>query len=620
MSLREKGSVIMTLKQFILPLLLLLCHTLVAQQDSIVQLKEVIISDTQLRDFSSTQSVQKLNDSVINTNASSLTSLLNFNTVIYFKENGLGMVSSPSFRGTTAQQTAVIWNGININSQLNGQTDFNTINTRDFNSISIRAGGGSVIYGSSAIGGSIHLNSELQYNKQFTNTLRVNYGSFNTSGIHYNTITSSNKFSTSVSYTRNSSDNDYDYVDDNGKNLNGQYYNNSFNAVAGYKIDSHNSLTLYSYMFDGERHFSLIFPSEVRTKYHDSNTRNMLEWVNTGNKFTSKLKAAFLQERYKYFANIEYEGFTFGKVESLIAKYDLLFKANDKLKLNGVLDFAQNKGYGSDILNKARHIGAASVLISHDVTTHFMYEAGLRKEITNNYQSPLLFSFGTKFKIAPFYILKFNTSKNFRIPTFNDLYWQDGGNTTLKPESSWQAEAGNDFTLNNFKLCLTGYYIKLKDMLRWVPVGSIWRPVNTDRVMTYGAEVLLGYKKNIGVHAIEVNGTYGYTTSENETTGKQLIYVPHHKSTASLSYSYSKFSAYYQFLYNGEVYTRSDNNARYNLESYTTSNLGAEYIFGNKNTYKLGAQMLNVWNADYVSVSSRPMPGRNFNIYLTLNF
>jgi iron complex outermembrane receptor protein len=48
-------------------------------------------------------------------------------------ENGLGMVSSPSFRGPHCK--AVIWNGININSQLLGQTDFNTITTQDFNSI-----------------------------------------------------------------------------------------------------------------------------------------------------------------------------------------------------------------------------------------------------------------------------------------------------------------------------------------------------------------------------------------------------------------------------------------------------------------------------------------------------
>jgi outer membrane cobalamin receptor len=610
----------MTLKQFILPLTLMLCHTLVAQKDTIFQLKEVVISDTQLRDFSATQSVQRLNDSVINTNSSSLTSLLNYNTVIYFKENGLGMVSSPSFRGTTAQQTAVIWNGININSQLLGQTDFNTLNTRDFNSVSVRAGGGSVIYGSSAIGGSIHLNSEIDYADAFTNELRINYGSFNTQGLHYKTAISNKKFSASVSVTRNSSDNDYDYIGREGKNINGQYYNNSINAVAGYKFSSRNRLVLYSYLFNGERHFSLIFPSEIKTKYRDSNMRNMLEWVGSYGKFTSKLKAAFLQEEYRYFANIAYQEFTFGRVQSIIGKYDLLFKPDEKFKINMVLDFTQNKGNGSDIINKTRQIGAASLQISHELGSRFTYEAGLRKEITNNYESPVLFSLGTKYKFAPFYTLKLNTSKNFRIPTFNDLYWQDGGNDELKPESSWQAEMGNVFTVKDIMFSVTGYYIKIKDMLRWVPTGGLWRPINTDRVETYGAEALLSYSKNFGVHAVSLSATYGYTVSKNETIGKQLIYVPYHKATASLSYSIKKFSAYYQFLYNGEVFTRSDNNSRYNIDAYTTGNAGVEYNFGKANTYKLGAQLLNAWNADYVSVDSRYMPGRNFNIYITLKF
>ena len=172
----------MTLRKIFLLPLLLLCLFTSAQNDTIAQLDEVIISDTQLKDFSNTQSVQKLNDSVINRNASSLTSLLQYNTVIYFKENGLGMVSSPSFRGTTAQQTAVLWNGININSQLNGQTDFNVLNTRDFGSISVKAGGGSVAYGSSAIGGTIHLNNDLAFGDRFANTLRLDYGSYNTLG------------------------------------------------------------------------------------------------------------------------------------------------------------------------------------------------------------------------------------------------------------------------------------------------------------------------------------------------------------------------------------------------------------------------------------------------------
>src|SRR5690606_21015681 len=96
-------------------------QTIYAQQDT-VKLSGASISGNPLLEKNQTQSEIILNDSILKKNQPSLTQLLNFNSPIYFKENGAGMVSSPSFRGTTASQTVVLWNGININSQTTGQT------------------------------------------------------------------------------------------------------------------------------------------------------------------------------------------------------------------------------------------------------------------------------------------------------------------------------------------------------------------------------------------------------------------------------------------------------------------------------------------------------------------
>jgi vitamin B12 transporter len=265
----------MILKKLILPVLLLLCQFVLAQNDSVYVMEEVVITDNQLKDFSSSQSVVRVYslDSVMRRNQPSLSSQLLYNTVIYFKENGPGMVSSPSFRGTSASQTAVIWNGININSQLNGQTDFNTITALDFSEITARAGGGSVIYGSSAIGGSVHLNTQLRFNPHFTNEVKLDYGSFNTLGANYKLSAASNSFSTNVSISRNSSDNDFEYPGYNGKNKNGQYYNTSLNTSFGYKIDDRNTLKLYSYVYDDKRHFSGTRVAPSKSMYTNFNTR-----------------------------------------------------------------------------------------------------------------------------------------------------------------------------------------------------------------------------------------------------------------------------------------------------------------------------------------------------------
>ena len=595
-----------------------MCQIILAQHDTIFKLEEVILSDTQLQKFSNSQSVQTLNDSVIASNRNSLTSLLNYNSVIYFKENGLGMVSSPSFRGTTAAQTAVIWNGININSQLNGQTDFNTLNAKDFNSIAIRAGGGSALYGSSAIGGSIHLTNDVHFSNRFDNSLQVNYGSFNTIGANYKIKMATTKFSAQAAISRNSSDNDYDYLNSNLKNENGQFYNTSMNVSLGYKINSSQILKLHSHLFDSERYLSGTLAASSQSKYIDLTNRNLLEWIGTYNHFVSKLKVAFLNENYKYFENASTSVFSYGKAKTMITKYDLLYKVNSKLELNSVIEHNNTKGLGSEIGQENRQIGSGILLLKHRPFAKFLYEVALRKEISDSYYSPILYSAGISFKPFTFYELKINGSTNFRIPTFNDLYWQGSGNASLRPESSYQAEIGQVFNFKNTRLTLTNYYVKIRDLIQWSPgVDGNWTPNNIGKVTTYGLELLVDCTKKIGANQIDFIATYAYTVSEDEIKKKQLIYVPYHKFTTSFAYSLKRFSAYCQYMYNGEVYTSSDN--FYSLNDYLVSNAGVNYQFGKKKTFKLGFNILNIFNENYQNVSIRPMPGRNYTINLTFN-
>lgn len=609
----------MTLGKQFLFVILFMCQLICAQNDSIVKLDEVKVSDSQLKKFSNSQSVLQLNDSIIRENKPSLTNLLNYNSVIYFKENGLGMVSSPSFRGTTAQQTAVIWNGININSQFNGQTDFNTISTKDFSSISVRAGGGSSIYGSSAIGGSIHLNNDLSFGKRFDNWLQLGYGSFNTFNANYKTEISNERFSSQISISRNSSDNDYPYLNTDQKNENGQFYNTSFSVNLGYKLDSRNVLKFYSYLFEGQRHFSGTLAAPSKSKYQDLNTRNLFEWLGTYGKLTSKLKAALLSEKYKYYENAATAIFNTANAKTFLIKYDLDYKPNPQMELNGIIDYTQTKCVGEEIGINTRRIGSGVLLLKHMPFQKFLYEIAVRKELTNDYQSPVLFSLGANYAVTDFYKVKLNGSRNFRIPTFNDLYWQGSGNSDLKPESSYQLELGNNFRFKNIAFSVTGYYIKIKDLLRWTPAtGGNWTPGNVANVSTYGLEILADATKKIGQNRFEFNAAYGYTVSRDEQKKKQLIYVPFHKFTASLGYSFKNISAHYQYLYNGKVFTSSDN--FYKIDDYLVSNIGVAYAFGKKKSFQLGFDALNVFNENYQSVSPRPMPGRNYAININFKF
>ncbi|MDY0987628.1 TonB-dependent receptor [Flavobacterium sp. CFBP9031] len=617
----------MTLKRLLAFYLFVMCQIISAQSDSITSLKEVLVSDKNLKKYSVSQSVLKLNDSVIGKNEALLTDLLNFNSTIYFKEYGRGMLSTVAFRGTTSSQTAVIWNGININSQMNGSTDFNTISGSDYNSISVKAGGGSVIYGSGAVGGTVHLNNDLLFFNRFENNLRLDYGSFNTIGINYKTSISNKKWSAQIGFSKNSSTNDYKYLNQyNWKgeqrwNQNGQYDVITLSANAGYKIDAKNTLKLYTQTSNTDRNTSLVSESEMKSKYVNGFNRNLLEYDGNFGKFTTNLKTAYIFENYQYYADNSSNIYTYGKTESLITKADLGYQIFKSLQANGILEYNRTKGYGSGFGDNVREISSAALLLKQDASVNWKNEFGIRKEFTDNYQSPVLFSVGSSYQFGKLYNLKLNASRNFRIPTFNDLYWEEGGNPDLKPESSYQAEIGNVFTFQNFSITQTFYYMKIKDLLRWVPgTNGIWMPQNTDKVDSYGAETLFGWKKSFGKNNLTANATYAYTVSENVETKKQLFFVPFNKVTASVAYSRKNISAYYQFLYNGFVYTQSDNDPDKIVDAYNVSNIGIDYDFKLLSSFKVGFQVLNLWNTFYQSLEYRPMPGRNFNLYLNLKF
>lgn len=597
-------------------------HAQERTKDSVQELKTVVLFYKHLKDSVYTTNMTLLQDSILKRNPAALTNMLNYNSTIYFKENGLGMVSSPSFRGTTAQQTAVFWNGININSQTTGQTDFNTINTRGFDAVIVKAGGSGVIDGSNAIGGSVYLENSLSFKPGLDSNVFFKYGSFTTYDGHYKLNYASKTHSLALNISRSGSDNDYPYQNSERHNLNGQFNNTNISFSAGARLNKTNELNIYANIYDGKRNFSLPTPNALKTKYYDFNTRSMLEWKHLSTKFKHITKFAVLTENYQYFPNINSDYYTEGYVESVILKYDVNHRLSKDMLISSGINYLNNNGKGTNIKQETRQLSSVVLGLKHQVSDCLFYEIGLRQELNKNYDSPFLYSLGFKLAFSNFYSLKINTSKNFRIPTYNDLYWQGVGNPDLKSELSYQGELSQVFKIQDVTLSLTGYYNAVKNLLMWVPDATgVWRPENTNNVEIYGVETLLTAKKKIANHELTLAATYAYTVSKNSQTGKQLIYVPYHKFTTNFGYAFKKFSVYYQYLNNGEVFTTTDNTLEHIVNSYMVGNLGLEYTLGNlKNKYVFGVQAVNLWNESYESVTNRPMPGRNYNAYINFKF
>jgi iron complex outermembrane receptor protein len=582
----------------------------------------VYIFDNQMSKVKLFHKVNTISPEDAQKNSTNLSETLRFQSQIYIKENGRGAVSSPSFRGTTAQQTAFVWNGININSQFLGQGDVNNIPFMGFDQLDVKSGSVGVVYGSGAIGGTVHLNNSLSFNKGFHASLFSEVASFNTYNNFAKASFSNEKFSFKFSGNYSESENDYKVEESrNYINRNGEYSNTNFNISAAYKIAPHHQLSWISEFFNGNQHFPVFLDDYTKTKYETQNVRSLLVWDWNTSKLSNIFRAAYTEENFQYFDNIDQPKSSGGTGKNYILKNDFNYFLTSKWNINVIGEFQVNKaeGYMSGIKDVSRNVGSLAGLLRYFATNDLRFEAGIKKDFVEDYSSPVLLSFSGNWNATNWYNLNLNAAKNFRYPSFNDLYWSPGGNMNLKPETAYQFDLKNQFKIAGSKITLTPYYIRITDMITWLPSNmGYYSPVNTYKVQSYGLDSQFEYEKKFGKHILKTNLGYSYTKSINLQTKKKLMYVPLHKFFGNIDYQYSFIKLYVQGMYNGLTYTDTEEKESAALKPYFVMNAGVAGTFMKK--YTIGGKVNNIFNEIYQTTAFYPLPKRNYSIYLNINF
>ena len=531
--LSEERQVIM--KRLFTFFSLLVLHQVSAQE----RLIDTVFIDNQFAKVSKTAKINHLSSDKILENSTSLSDLLRFNSNIYIKENGRGATSSPSFRGTTAQQTAFVWNGINVNSPFLGQGDLNTMSPLSYENVAIKYGGGSVIYGSGAIGGSIHLNNTLLFNRGFEGKLFSEYSSFTTSNSVASAKLSTANLSFNVNINHSQSENAYEVEEKYYKNRNGAYQNSAFNLGMAHKISAENELYWQTQLFDGVQKYALLSEFSTPTKYDTQNFRSLLGWKLKKTKLSNEFKIAYLTDDYQYFANSDRkDSKSGGSSGQYILKTDFNYAFTEKSSINTILEYnyIKSESLNTNRLPSNRNQGSIAVLYRNHALKNLFLEAGAKKDFVEDFVSPYLFSAGIDFLPTSWYQIKFNLSKNFRVPSFNDLYWEPGGSLDLKSETSHQAELSQTLQYKNLKFSVTSYIMDIKDMIRWIPNPTgLYAVTNTEKVRSWGLEAQIGYDYTKNHHQVTTQISYSYTKSTDEKLKKQLPYVPFHNLNGFLS-------------------------------------------------------------------------------------
>jgi len=569
-----------------------------------------------LSSFAQNDSINLLDEVKLYNSVQSLGDLLQKHTSLYFKENGKGMVSSISLRGSGASHTGVYWNGIAINSSLNGQTDFNTLSTCGFDQIEIRKGAGTTLFGSGAIGGAINLKDKINFTSKKEINANIGLGSYNTHNLFLQGVMSNQKIYTKVSVEGVKSDNDYPFLNTKLINENGSFLNYQVKSILGYRINHKNKLNLFSNYSNNYRELSRTITAPSKNLYKNQDNRLLLNWLNYGNKYNSNLNFAYLGEDYKFYLDKDIDNFSFGKTTNYIVKYDFkyLLKSNQNILFG--LENKFTKGEGTSILKKERNIFEVYGLFHQKIRNRLTYNMSLRKGFSNVYDIPIIYALDTRFDLSKKINLRANYSTNYKLPTFNDLYWEFSGNEDLLPEKSNSLEFGVYFNSKKLNTNITVYQTKNDDLIQWRPeTATFWRPTNVQQVTSKGLEYDFDYQLKLKHHKFLFQIQYAYTDSVDKTLDKQLIYVPYHIGNFNLTYNYKTWEFFGNIHYNGNVYTTTSNTET--VADYKTINIQFHKNLL-KNKINIGFHINNLLGTSYEIVSYRPMPNRNYKLNINI--
>jgi iron complex outermembrane receptor protein len=261
----------------------------------------------------------------------------------------------------------------------------------------------------------------------------------------------------------------------------------------------------------------------------------------------------------------------------------------------------------------------------------------LRDEMYGEEFSPIIPAFFVDGVLWPKINLtaKASVSRNFRFPTLNDLYFLPGGNPDLKRESGWTYDAGLSFNYIKEGICnisgsATWFDSYVKDWIIWLPTTKgFFSPKNIKDVHAYGVELKSANTFYLSKNwRLDLEGTFSWTPSINngdlmspadKSVGKQLPYVPEYVANVSGKITYKTFSFLYKWSYYSERYTMSSNDLSLSgqLPKYFMSNITIEKLLKfSWSDINIKFNINNLFNEEYLSVLSRPMPGINFQLFL----
>lgn len=613
------------------------CIAFSQQKKDTMQLNEVDITDYRIHKSTDNFSQTKMDSAAQSAFlTSTMPQLLLQQNACLVKSYGQSNIASLGIRGSTAQQTAVLWNGLSINNPMLGQADISLLPVGLFNSMSIQKGALSGYWGSGAMAGVLNLQSAPQQTKGLMVQASTSYSSMQNSNQWLSVNYTGSKLSSSTKLFLDVSQNKYQYYKNTDTSLikqtqqHAQVKQFALMQDFAYKLKANQQLGVHFWLQDADR--SIPYGASglpLNANQKDRIFRSMFDWKVIKEKATFNTKLAFFNEGIIY-NNVTDDIYSDNNFKTLALDFDLQYKINKSFTLSGgtsnMLSLASSPNF---VTQKHLLRDALFENISWNSNNDFLIaNIYARQEVFNGATFVPTEGFTATLNIFKWLAWKVNAGTVYRYPTLNDLYWNPGGNLNLKPERGYSEETSLQIKhqINKFSIAFTGtiFSRNIRNNIMWLPgSGGNWSPVNILQVWSRGVETNteFTYKTKRFKTSLNVLTNYILSTSLPSQEGHylQMPYVPMYSGSAILFVEYRNWMVRGAYTYTGYRYLSTDNYSY--LPPYALLDIRVARTFTCHNfMLNIFVEANNVLNENYQSITQYGMPLRNYKAGLIIRY
>lgn len=216
----------------------------------------------------------------------------------------------------------------------------------------------------------------------------------------------------------------------------------------------------------------------------------------------------------------------------------------------------------------------------------------------------------------------------FRVPTFNDLYYDRLGSRVLRPEKADEFDVGVTWSRSLFpamdylSVTVDAYYNDVTDKIVAFPTTYAWRMTNYGKARVTGLDVTLSTAFSLPWDiALVVSGAYTWqralnvTDKDSRNYKAQLPYTPEHSGNASLIVETPWVNVGYSVVAVGMRYYMAENIKANEIDGYAeqTFSLSREFRF-RVCGLTLRGEIVNLADKQYDVIKFYPMPGRSWRL------